>query len=147
MILLLFSQKGTRLEKIESNLHLQVRPGLSSTCLGCIYIFFSNFYISQLQCFSYQLGACKYVCYRRCKMIQVNVNVKRCIDQKKKETRNVSTLGMAHEEFRDNNAKCIERNRQRVTHEILSKTYLRQSYHSKSLLPFYFQLDPASTCC
>ena len=43
MILLLFSQKGTRLEKIESNLHLQVRPGLSSTCLGCIYIFFPIF--------------------------------------------------------------------------------------------------------
>ena len=142
MILLLFSQKGTHLEKIESNLHLQVRH------MFRMYIyFFSNFYISQLQCFSYWLGDCKYVCYRRCKMILVNVNVKGCIDQKKKDTRNVSTLGMAHEEFRDNNAKCIERNRQRITHEILSKTYLRQSYHSKSFLPFYFQLDPASTCC
>lgn len=56
---------------------------------------------------------------------------------------------MAHEKLKDNNAKCIEkkRNRQKFTHEILTKTYLRWSYHSKSLLPFYFQLELAITCC
>ena len=50
MILLLFSQKGTHLEKIESNLPLQVRPGLLSTCnlyKLCIYIhFFLPFFYS-----------------------------------------------------------------------------------------------------
>ena len=31
------------------------------------------FYVSQQQYFSFQLGACEYVCYRCCKMIYVNV--------------------------------------------------------------------------
>ena len=37
-------------------------------------LLYFDFYVSQQQCFSFQLGACEYVCYRCCKITYVNVN-------------------------------------------------------------------------
>ena len=51
-----------------------VRPRLENGLPLSIYCIF-YFYVSQQKCFSFQSGACEYVCYRCCKMIYVNVNV------------------------------------------------------------------------